>query len=156
MASWISWNLSFCYIHCTGQFTPKMKANAESRLLSSLVWIDQHKEYNRALWRHSIVWRLSWDNHPISDEIKDPYWLRLLFLQFCLCCKLAANALLQMSCCKCSTANATACLLQIPTSANALLSADHTKKLKAISNQLLNEWSLGFMSSVVTARTIWN
>ena len=26
--------------HCTGQFTPKMKANAEPRLLSSLVWID--------------------------------------------------------------------------------------------------------------------
>ena len=30
-------NLSFHYIHCTGQFTPKMKANAEPRLLSSLV-----------------------------------------------------------------------------------------------------------------------
>ena len=26
--------------HCTGQFTPKMKANAEPRLLSSLVRID--------------------------------------------------------------------------------------------------------------------
>ena len=26
--------------HCTGQFTPKMKANANPRLLSSLVWID--------------------------------------------------------------------------------------------------------------------
>ena len=26
--------------HCTGQFTPKMKANAKPRLLSSLVWID--------------------------------------------------------------------------------------------------------------------
>ena len=26
--------------HCNGQFTPKMKANAEPRLLSSLVWID--------------------------------------------------------------------------------------------------------------------
>ena len=26
--------------HCTGQFTPKMKANAVSHLLSSLVWID--------------------------------------------------------------------------------------------------------------------
>ena len=36
----IPWNLSFRYIHCTGQFTPKMKANAEPRLLSSLVWID--------------------------------------------------------------------------------------------------------------------
>ena len=38
--SWIPWNLSLRYIHCTGQFTPKMKANAEPRLLSSLVWID--------------------------------------------------------------------------------------------------------------------
>ena len=27
-------------IHCTGQFTPKMKANAKPCLLSSLVWID--------------------------------------------------------------------------------------------------------------------
>ena len=25
--AWIPWNLSFRYIHCTGQFTPKMKAN---------------------------------------------------------------------------------------------------------------------------------
>ena len=32
--------------HCTGQFTPKMKANAEPRLLSSLVWIDQYNECN--------------------------------------------------------------------------------------------------------------
>ena len=38
--AWIPWNLSFHYIHCTGQFTPKMKANAEPHLLSSLVWID--------------------------------------------------------------------------------------------------------------------
>ena len=38
--SWIPWRLSFRYIHCIGQFTPKMKANAEPRLLSSLVWID--------------------------------------------------------------------------------------------------------------------
>ena len=36
----IPWNLSFCYIYFTGQFTPKMKANAEPRLLSSLAWID--------------------------------------------------------------------------------------------------------------------
>ena len=33
--------------HCTGQFTPKMKANAEPRLLSSLVWIDQYNVCNR-------------------------------------------------------------------------------------------------------------
>ena len=31
------------------QFTPKMKANAVSRLLSSLVWIDQYTEYDWAL-----------------------------------------------------------------------------------------------------------
>ena len=37
--SWIPWNLSFRYINCTGQFTPKMKANAEPCLLSTLVWI---------------------------------------------------------------------------------------------------------------------
>ena len=44
--TWIPWNLSLRYIHCTGQFTPKMKANAEPRLLSSLVWIDQYSECN--------------------------------------------------------------------------------------------------------------
>ena len=38
--TWDPRNLSFCYIYGTGQFTPKMKANAEPRLLSSLVWID--------------------------------------------------------------------------------------------------------------------
>ena len=38
--TWIPWQLSFRYINCTGQFTPKMKANAKPRLLSSLVWID--------------------------------------------------------------------------------------------------------------------
>ena len=27
--SWIPWNLSFRYIDCSGQFTPKMKANTE-------------------------------------------------------------------------------------------------------------------------------
>ena len=44
---WIPWNLSFRYIHCTGQFTPKMKANAEPRLLSSLVWIDSGVEVSQ-------------------------------------------------------------------------------------------------------------
>ena len=39
-SSWIPWNLSFRYVYCIGQFTPKTKANAASRLLSSLVWID--------------------------------------------------------------------------------------------------------------------
>ena len=32
--------------HRQGQFTPKMKANAVPRLLSSLVWIDQYYECN--------------------------------------------------------------------------------------------------------------
>ena len=38
--AWIPRNLSFRYINCTGQFTPNMKATAEPRLLSSLLWID--------------------------------------------------------------------------------------------------------------------
>ena len=32
------------------QFTPKMKANAVPRLLSSLVWIDQYNECNEVSW----------------------------------------------------------------------------------------------------------
>ena len=44
LMSWIPWNLSFRYIHCTGQFTPKMKANAVLHLLLSLVWIDQYDD----------------------------------------------------------------------------------------------------------------
>ena len=39
-----SWNLSFRCIHCSCQFTPKLKANAVPCLLSSLVWIDQYNE----------------------------------------------------------------------------------------------------------------
>ena len=31
--SWFPWNLSFLYIHCTGQFTPKMKANAKPQFV---------------------------------------------------------------------------------------------------------------------------
>ena len=31
---------------CQSQFTPKMKANAVPRLLSSLVWIDQYNAWN--------------------------------------------------------------------------------------------------------------
>ena len=38
--TWIPRNLSFRYIYCTGQFTLKMKENAEHYLFSSLVWID--------------------------------------------------------------------------------------------------------------------
>ena len=57
--TWIPWKLSFRYIlfhekkntpnnavtpQCQSQFTPKMKANAVPRLLSSLVWIVQYNE----------------------------------------------------------------------------------------------------------------
>ena len=34
-------------LHRQSQFTPKMKANAVPRLLSSLVWIDQYNKCNR-------------------------------------------------------------------------------------------------------------
>ena len=44
--TWIPWNVSFRYNHSTGQFTPKMNANAIPRLLSSLVWIDQYNDCN--------------------------------------------------------------------------------------------------------------
>ena len=58
--SWTPWNLSFRYIlfhekktqndavtpQRQSQFTPKMKANAIPRLLSSVVWIDQYNECN--------------------------------------------------------------------------------------------------------------
>ena len=57
---WIPWKSSFRYIlfhkkktpndavmpQRQSQFTPKMKANAVSRLLSSLVWIDHYNECN--------------------------------------------------------------------------------------------------------------
>ena len=49
---WILPNMIRAGTDCTysiGQFTPKMKANAVSRLLSSLVWIDQYTKCNRFL-----------------------------------------------------------------------------------------------------------
>ena len=48
--TWIPWNLSFRYIHCAGPFTPKMKANAEPRLLSSLMWIDSGVVVSQHRW----------------------------------------------------------------------------------------------------------
>ena len=58
--SWIPWNLSFRYIHCTGQFTPKMKANAEPRSLSSLVWIDSgvvvSQHYLESFFMEFMMW----------------------------------------------------------------------------------------------------
>ena len=50
MFAWIPWNLSFRYTHCTGQFTPKMKVNAEPQLLSSLVRIDS----GVVAWKHRL------------------------------------------------------------------------------------------------------
>ena len=58
--SWIPWNSSFRYIifhekitpndavtpQRQSQITPKLRANAVPRLLSSLVWIDQYYECN--------------------------------------------------------------------------------------------------------------
>ena len=49
---------------CTGQFTPKMRANADSCLLSSLVWIDYGVEVSKhCLASILIIWTprfLSW------------------------------------------------------------------------------------------------
>ena len=66
--AWIPWNLSFRYIHCTGQFTPKMKANAEPRLISSLVWIDsgvvvsQHPLESFFMKYNVTEWQVSWNS----------------------------------------------------------------------------------------------
>ena len=40
------------------QFTPKMKANAVPRLLSSLVWIDQYNERNGITSFMEFMWRI--------------------------------------------------------------------------------------------------
>ena len=67
--AWIPWNVSFCYIHCNGQFTPKMKANAEPRLLSSLVWIDQYSECNRMThFMEFMLWELRVGGNPVKPE----------------------------------------------------------------------------------------
>ena len=48
------------------QFTPKMKVNTQSHLLSSLVRIDHYNiyKYDQALRHHSIVWHLFEGKHP--------------------------------------------------------------------------------------------
>ena len=68
----ISWKTHFLMLAGSGsyqkmtravnqsQFTPKMKANAVSRLLSSLVWIDQYHECNRLtalilFWENTVA-----------------------------------------------------------------------------------------------------
>ena len=66
--TWIPRNLSFRYIHCTSQFTPKMKANAEPRLLSSLVWIDfgvvvsKHILDSFLMKQNVMEWQVSWNS----------------------------------------------------------------------------------------------
>ena len=69
--SWNPWNLSIRYIlfqekktpnddvtpQRQSQFTPKMKANAVPRLLSSLVWIDQ---YNKCSGMTSFMEFMDW------------------------------------------------------------------------------------------------
>ena len=66
--SWTPWNLSFCNTDCTGQFTPKMKANAEPRLLSSWVWIDsgvvvsQHRLASFFMNYNVTKWQVSWNS----------------------------------------------------------------------------------------------
>ena len=68
ITSLIPWNLSFRYVHCIGQFTPKMKANAEPRLLSSLVWIDsgivvsQHRLESFFYEINVTEWWFSWNS----------------------------------------------------------------------------------------------
>ena len=57
------------------QFTPKMKANADSRLLSSLVWIDQYNEYTSPVAsQHCLAsfWRQT--NIKISPDLAT--WLQ--------------------------------------------------------------------------------
>ena len=64
-SKWIPWNLSFRHIHWTGQFTPKMKANAIPRLFSSLVWISLYNECNRMT---SFIEFMSYlGGHPCSS-----------------------------------------------------------------------------------------
>ena len=63
-----SMKLSFRYIHCTSQFTPKMKANAEACLLSSLVWTDsgivvsQHCLESFVMKWNVTEWQVSWNS----------------------------------------------------------------------------------------------
>ena len=77
--TWLPWNLSFRYIHCTGQFTPKMKANAVRCLLSSLVWIDsgvvvsQHcleSFFMKKMWRNDKFHGI----HDKTRSVSSQFW----------------------------------------------------------------------------------
>ena len=93
--TWIPWNLSFRYIHCTGQFTPKMKANAEPRLLSSLVWIDSGVVVSQLRLESFFMkwnlteWQVSWNSSPL-----------LLFLSFSLSVSSYIKSLLHIGLCR--------------------------------------------------------
>ena len=69
----IPWNLSFRYTHCAGQFTPKMKANVEPCLLSSLVWIDSGIMVSQHHLESFFLWNEMWRNdnfHGIHDKLR--------------------------------------------------------------------------------------
>ena len=63
----------FHYIHCTGQFMSKMKANAKPCLLSSLVWIDsgvvvsQHCLESFFMKWNVTEWQVSWNSCKSQD-----------------------------------------------------------------------------------------
>ena len=80
--SWIPWNLSFRYIHCTGQFTPRMKPNAVPCLLSSLVWIDHYNECNRMTNFMEFMKKLFWTENLIFQNFCPPPWKVLLPWKF--------------------------------------------------------------------------
>ena len=87
--SWIPWKLSFRYVvfhekrtpndavtpQHQSQFTPKMKANAVLRLLSSLVWIDQYNECNGMT---SFMEFMIYNMDIIEECIRDKIWFRCI------------------------------------------------------------------------------
>ena len=101
----VPWNLSIRYIHCTGQFTPKMKANAEPHLLSSLVWIDsgvvvsQYRlesffikwnvsewQVSRNSWEEDIQgnwYEVTWAGsqiHPTTGSMTNVHWCQTILV----------------------------------------------------------------------------
>ena len=108
LLSWIQWNLSFRYIlfHAKktpndavtpqrqSQFTPKMKANAVPRLLSSLVWIDQYNECNRITSFMEFMFGQKITALPLDEKLLYMTlmtWLRVIWITLvllhnsCLC-----------------------------------------------------------------------
>ena len=67
---WIPWNLSFRYIHCTGQFTPKMKANANCvcfHLWCELtgVVVSQYRLETSFMKWNVTERQVSWNSHSV-------------------------------------------------------------------------------------------